>query len=323
MRQNHTWRDGNSVELLINGEDFYPRVFECIRNAREEVLLETFIITEDKIGRQLQQALIAAAKAGARVEVMVDGYGTFDLSTPFLTELVDAGVTLRVFDPSPRMLGMRTNMFRRLHRKIVVVDSKIAYVGGINFSEEHIADFGDMVLIELGLLLARLAAAVARRVDAFRRIVPEQILGELFLQLQVLFLGLAAPPRPGDRMRGGPAVLHRHQRLRTRADDRKAVKIEEVEERRRVYAAERPVDETEETDKVFSVTSILHPRQANSSQMRFTSLAPSVSNAARCSSTSSTAARSSPRLRQSRSFTSWSAAVSGGRPHAPCGPRLT
>ena len=144
MRQNHTWRDGNSVELLINGEGFYPRVFECIRNAREEVLLETFIIMEDKIGRQLQQALIAAARAGARVEVMVDGYGTFDLSTPFLTELVDAGVTLRVFDPSPRMLGMRTNMFRRLHRKIVVVDSKIAYVGGINFSEEHIADFGEM-----------------------------------------------------------------------------------------------------------------------------------------------------------------------------------
>ena len=103
MRQNHTWRDGNSVELLINGEGFYPRVFECIRNAREEVLLETFIIMEDKIGRQLQQALIAAARAGARVEVMVDGYGTFDLSTPFLTELVDAGVTLRVFDPSPRM----------------------------------------------------------------------------------------------------------------------------------------------------------------------------------------------------------------------------
>lgn len=144
MRQNYTWRDGNSVELLMNGEGFYPRVFDCIRNAREEVLLETFIIAEDKIGRQLQQALIAAARAGARVEVMVDGYGTFDLSTPFLTEMVDAGVTLRVFDPSPRMFGMRTNLFRRLHRKIVVVDGKIAYVGGINFSEEHIADFGDM-----------------------------------------------------------------------------------------------------------------------------------------------------------------------------------
>src|SRR5690606_40800915 len=112
MKQNHTWRDGNSIELLINGEEFYPRVFECIRNARNEVLLETFIIAEDKIGRQLQEALIAAAHNGARVEVMVDGYGTFDLSTPFLAAMVDAGVTLRVFDPSPRTFGMRTNMFQ-------------------------------------------------------------------------------------------------------------------------------------------------------------------------------------------------------------------
>lgn len=144
MKQNHTWRDGNSIELLINGEGFYPRVFDCIRNAREEVLLETFIISEDKIGQQLQEALITAAKNGARVEVMVDGYGTFDLSTPFLIAMVDAGVTLRVFDPSPRTFGMRTNMFRRLHRKIVVVDGKTAFVGGINFSEEHIADFGEM-----------------------------------------------------------------------------------------------------------------------------------------------------------------------------------
>lgn len=176
MRQNHTWRDGNRVELLINGEGFYPRVFDSIRKAREEVLLETFIIAEDKIGRQLQQALIVAAKAGARVEVMVDGYGTFDLSTPFLTEMVDAGVTLRVFDPSPRMFGMRTNMFRRLHRKIVVVDNKIAYVGGINFSEEHIAEFGDMAkqdyAVEIhGPLVADIYAA---SLNLLREATPEQ-----------------------------------------------------------------------------------------------------------------------------------------------------
>ncbi|MDU8559139.1 cardiolipin synthase B, partial [Pseudomonas syringae pv. actinidiae] len=53
---NHTktpWCDGNSVELLINGEDFFTRVFECIRAARKEVLIETFIIFEDRIGEGL------------------------------------------------------------------------------------------------------------------------------------------------------------------------------------------------------------------------------------------------------------------------------
>lgn len=138
------WRDGNSVELLINGEEFYPRVFDRIRAARHEVLLETFIIADDKVGQELQQALISAAEAGARVEVMVDGYGTFDLSAPFITKMIEAKIAVRVFDPSPRLLGMRTNMFRRLHRKIVVVDGEVAYVGGINFSEEHLGDFGEM-----------------------------------------------------------------------------------------------------------------------------------------------------------------------------------
>lgn len=139
-----TWRDGNSVELLINGEEFYPRVFDRIRAARQEVLLETFIIADDKVGQELQQALIAAAEAGARVEAMVDGYGTVDLSAPFITRMIDAGITLRVFDPSPRRFGLRTNLFRRLHRKIVVVDGEVAYIGGINYSAEHLGDFGDM-----------------------------------------------------------------------------------------------------------------------------------------------------------------------------------
>src|SRR5687768_12116470 len=107
----YTWRDGNSAKLLINGDEFYPRVFDCIRAARKEVLLETFIIADDKVGQELQQALITAAQAGTRIEMLVDGYGTVDLSTPFISRLIDAGIIIRVFDPSPRLLGMRTNLF--------------------------------------------------------------------------------------------------------------------------------------------------------------------------------------------------------------------
>lgn len=136
------WLEGNAVEMLINGEEFFPRVFERIRKAQKEVLLETFIILEDKVGNELQQALISAARNGAHVEVIVDGYGTVDLSDQYLGELRDAGVRVHVFDPQPRRLGMRTNLFRRLHRKIVVVDSEVAYVGGINFTAVHLGDYG-------------------------------------------------------------------------------------------------------------------------------------------------------------------------------------
>jgi cardiolipin synthase len=140
----YNWKDGNDVELLINGEAFFPSVFTAIRAARHEVLLETFIICEDKVGSELQQALIDAAKRGVSVDVMVDGYGTADLTSEFITAMASAGVKIRAFDPRPKFLGMRTNLFRRLHRKIVVVDAEVAFIGGINFSLDHLSVSGPM-----------------------------------------------------------------------------------------------------------------------------------------------------------------------------------
>jgi cardiolipin synthase A/B len=136
------WQDGNSAELLINGEDFFSKVFACIRAARHEVLLETFIIFEDRVGEGLQQAVIEAAERGVRVVITVDDYGTSDLSSAFLAKMIEAGVQIQLFDPRPRFMGMRTNLFRRLHRKIVVIDGEQAFVGGINYSVDHMADTG-------------------------------------------------------------------------------------------------------------------------------------------------------------------------------------
>ncbi|MBO9549193.1 cardiolipin synthase ClsB [Pseudomonas sp.] len=141
---NRPWVEGNSVQLLINGEAYYPRVFEAMARAREEILLETFIIYDDKVGQQLQQVLIDAAGRGVRVEVAVDGYGTADLPDSFVAALTDAGVSVHAFDPQPRLAGMRTNLFRRLHRKIVVIDGEQAFIGGINYSADHLSDFGPM-----------------------------------------------------------------------------------------------------------------------------------------------------------------------------------
>ncbi|WP_263262528.1 cardiolipin synthase ClsB [Pseudomonas sp. RIT-PI-S] len=141
---NEQWRSDNQIQLLINGEEFYPSVFEAIAQAREEVLLETFILRDDQVGSQLQEVLAAAAGRGVRVEVLVDGYGSAELSADTLRALSEAGVRVLAFDPSKPMLGMRTNLFRRLHRKIVVVDGEIGFVGGINFCADHLGDFGPM-----------------------------------------------------------------------------------------------------------------------------------------------------------------------------------
>ena len=136
------WIEGNDIRLLENGEEFFPRVFACIANAQREVVLETFILFEDKVGLQLHEALIAAARRGVQVDVTVDGFGSPDLSQRFIDSLAEVGVRMHVFDPGKRVLGKRLNVLRRMHRKIVVVDAAVAFVGGINYSADHLADFG-------------------------------------------------------------------------------------------------------------------------------------------------------------------------------------
>lgn len=136
------WVSGNEFTLLENGEDFFPAVFAAIDRARRELMLETFILFEDKVGQQLHAALLRAARRGVDIHVLVDGYGSDELSEPFIASLVAAGVHFRVFDPGERVLGQRLNVLRRMHRKIVVVDGQEAFIGGINYSADHLADFG-------------------------------------------------------------------------------------------------------------------------------------------------------------------------------------
>jgi cardiolipin synthase len=135
------WTRGNDLQLLENGEEFFPAVFEAIEGAQHEVLIETFILFEDKVGLALQEVLLRAAKRGVRIDVTVDGFGSPSLSTQFVEPLIEAGVRLHVFDPAPK-ISRRLKLFRRLHRKIVVVDGQVGFIGGINYSADHLADFG-------------------------------------------------------------------------------------------------------------------------------------------------------------------------------------
>lgn len=137
------WREGNSLRLLENGEEFFPRVFEAIRAARSEVLLETFILFDDPVGKELRAALIEAAGKGLRVEILMDHYGSPDLSDEFLGGMIDAGVKVHFFDVQPKFMGyFRSNPLRRLHRKQVIIDREIGFIGGINYSHDHLREFG-------------------------------------------------------------------------------------------------------------------------------------------------------------------------------------
>ncbi|MGH8353428.1 MAG: cardiolipin synthase ClsB [Pseudomonas sp.] len=170
----YDWKDGNRVQLLENGEAFFPRVFEAIRQARHEVLLETFIWFEDKVGQVLHRELIAAAERGVHIEVTVDGYGSADLTADFIAALTRVGVQFHMFDPRPKLFGMRTNLFRRLHRKLVVIDGVLAFVGGINFSADHLNDFGPLAKQDYAI----------------------EVEGPVVGDIRRLALGAVAPPGP-------------------------------------------------------------------------------------------------------------------------------
>ncbi len=133
---------GVALELLINGEQYYPRLWEDVRAARSEVLLESFIVFDDVVGSQLADELCVAAERGIEVQLTIDGWGSAWLPQAYAERLKKSGVQLHVYDPVSsitRRLGLRANIFRRMHRKLVVIDREIAYIGGINFSEDHLA----------------------------------------------------------------------------------------------------------------------------------------------------------------------------------------
>lgn len=137
------WTSGNRLRLLENGEQLFPRLFEAIEGARREVLLETFIWLEDDVGRKLLEVLVRAARRGVEVHATVDGYGSPGFTPEFLKRLTSAGIRVDSFDPRPTFLRIRTNILCRLHRKIVVIDGAVAFVGGINFSADHLRTYGE------------------------------------------------------------------------------------------------------------------------------------------------------------------------------------
>lgn len=135
---------GNTVSVLRDGDEFFPTLLKQIRAAKYEVIIETFILAEDRVGVDLRKALIAAAQRGVFVAVTVDSWGSFYLKEPYIKELTEANVVFQIYDPQPSMLSFRPKIFRRLHRKLAVIDGAIAHVGGINLCEEHLISIGAM-----------------------------------------------------------------------------------------------------------------------------------------------------------------------------------
>ncbi len=128
---------GNCIELLKSGAEFFPALIAAIASAQREVHLQSYIYEDDGVGRSVAQALMLAAQRGVAVRVLLDGFGSkaFVASSTYAA-LEHAGARVLVFRPWRRLTAFRRHRLRRMHRKLVVVDGRLAFIGGINIVDD-------------------------------------------------------------------------------------------------------------------------------------------------------------------------------------------
>lgn len=128
---------GNAVELLRDGNDTYPELERAIRKARRFVLVEFYIIRNDKVGEKLRDVLVERAQAGLDVYVIYDEIGSMKLARGYLGTLRAAGVHVAPFNGKRFWLSSILRVNFRNHRKLVVVDGQLAYMGSLNIGLEY------------------------------------------------------------------------------------------------------------------------------------------------------------------------------------------
>jgi cardiolipin synthase len=128
---------GNEIVLLTRGAAYFPALIEAVDAATREVWLETYIFADDQAGRAVAAALLRAASRGVAVRVLVDGWGARHYLTRRLeAELEQGGVQLLIYRPEVQPWHFRSHRLRRLHRKLCLVDDRVAFVGGINLIDD-------------------------------------------------------------------------------------------------------------------------------------------------------------------------------------------
>lgn len=124
---------GNRFKAMQNGDEIFPAMLEAIRGARKTITFETYIYWSDEIGKKFAEALAERAKAGVRVHVMIDWVGSAKIDPSFLKLMEMAGVEVQKFHALQWYNLRRFN--NRTHRKVLVVDGRIGFTGGVGIAE--------------------------------------------------------------------------------------------------------------------------------------------------------------------------------------------
>ena len=123
------------IELVHSGEDYFTRLERIILESKFEIHIQTYIFEYDSIGKKIIAALKEAARRNVKIFILLDGFGSFSFPKEMLNELTQNGINIRFF--SPFFSANSLYIGRRLHHKVIVSDSKIAIIGGINIADKY------------------------------------------------------------------------------------------------------------------------------------------------------------------------------------------
>ncbi|MBU0483802.1 MAG: cardiolipin synthase ClsB [Proteobacteria bacterium] len=128
--------NGNSLQLLTNSAAYFLALEQAIDAALTVISIETYIFADDETGRRMAAALTRAAKRGVTVRVLVDGFGSHKIFDKIRQQLLADMVQVLIYHPKISPFTLRRNRLRRLHRKLVMIDGQLAFVGGINIIDD-------------------------------------------------------------------------------------------------------------------------------------------------------------------------------------------
>ena len=127
----------NTVDLLIDGESVFGSIIEGLNSATSYILFQFYIVHDDTIGEKIKECLIAKAKEGVKIYFLYDEIGSHDLGDVYKNDLKKSGIAVHSFH-TQKGKGNRFQLNFRNHRKVVVVDGKTAWIGGLNVGDEYL-----------------------------------------------------------------------------------------------------------------------------------------------------------------------------------------
>ncbi|MCI5071993.1 phospholipase D-like domain-containing protein [bacterium] len=142
----------NTVEVLLGGEEIFPKLFELLKNARQSVCLQIYEFHDDDVGHQVAQELIAAAKRGCDVKVIYDYWGSILSRKSFFNKMENAGIDVKCYH-SFLSKDVGKKFFKRNHRKTLVVDGSHAMLGGFNIGDAYVKSWQDQGIHDFSLIM--------------------------------------------------------------------------------------------------------------------------------------------------------------------------